>query len=252
MPNNRIDDEDDEMAVIEQDVQRLVIVTQVLLFISQVHTSLYDQFFLITTNNLYSIYSIFCLNVQNGDPKKETGGSKESKTISNELASQINDGLYFYEQVETPFLSSFSLSIIDIVLHHFHFIKLLVAPSNFQQELIHNRRSNRRKSNSNNKERTLKSQSHTSGASNINAGENAVGSVEESGGNNSRRKPKVFHKHQSSLTQRFFSSNFRNHGTGRNSHGVISESPPSNSVGFFFSSTPPENHRSVQNDCSSS
>ncbi|XP_058743130.1 la-related protein 1A [Vicia villosa] len=167
----RIDDEDDEMAVIEQDVQRLVIVTQ------------------------------------NGDPKKETSGSKESKTISNELASQINDGLYFYEQ-----------------------------------ELIHSRRSNRRKSNSNNKERSLKSQSHTSGASNINAGENAVGSVEEPGGNNSRRKQKNFHKYQSSLTQRFFSSNFRNHGTGRNSHGVISESPPSNSVGFFFSSTPPENH----------
>lgn len=30
-------------------------------------------------------------------------GDKESKTISNELASAINDGLYFYEQVEkTP------------------------------------------------------------------------------------------------------------------------------------------------------
>lgn len=43
-----------------------------------------------------------------------TGGSKESKSISNELASAINDGLYFYEQVETPFLF-FSLSIIDIV-----------------------------------------------------------------------------------------------------------------------------------------
>ncbi|KAJ6984216.1 hypothetical protein NC653_022461 [Populus alba x Populus x berolinensis] len=42
--------------------------------------------------------------------------------------------------------------------------------------------------------------------------------------------------------QRFFSSNSRNHGTGRNNFGIISESPPSNSVGFFFSSTPPENH----------
>lgn len=30
-------------------------------------------------------------------------GDEESKTISNELASAINDGLYFYEQVEkTP------------------------------------------------------------------------------------------------------------------------------------------------------
>lgn len=168
----RIEDEDDEMAVIEQDVQRLVIVTQ------------------------------------NGDPKKDTSGSKESKPISNELASAINDGLYFYEQ-----------------------------------ELRHNRRSNRRKSNSDNRDRSLKSQSPTSGASNIKTGENAVGSLEEPGSNNPRRKQKGFHNHkqQSSLKQRFFSNNFRNHGTGRNSHGVISESPPSNSVGFFFSSTPPEN-----------
>jgi la-related protein 1 len=177
----RIDDEDDEMAVIEQDVQRLVIVTQ------------------------------------NGDPKKETGGSKESKPISNELASAINDGLYFYEQ-----------------------------------ELRHNRRSNRRKNNSDNRERSLKSASHTSGASNIKAGENAVGSPEESGNNNSRRKQKGHHKQQSSLQQRFFSSNFRNHGTGRNSHGVISESPPSSSVGFFFSSTPPENHSHMLSKLSSS
>ncbi|CAJ2653844.1 unnamed protein product [Trifolium pratense] len=178
----RIDDEDDEMAVIEQDVQRLVIVTQ------------------------------------NGDPKKETGGSKESKPISNELASAINDGLYFYEQ-----------------------------------ELKHNRRSNRRKNNSDNRERNLKSASHTSGASNIKAGENAVvGSPEESGNNISRRKQKAHHKQHSSLQQRFFSSNFRNHGTGRNSHGVISESPPSSSVGFFFSSTPPENHSHMLSKLSSS
>lgn len=70
---------------------------------------------------------------------------------------------------------------------------------------------------------------------------------EEAGTTNFRRKQKGFHKQQSSHKQRFFSSNFRNHGTGRNSLGIISESPPSNSVGFFFSSTPPENHRSVQN-----
>lgn len=82
-------------------------------------------------------------------------------------------------------------------------------------------------------------------------GENTGGSSvpEEVGSNNSRRKQKVFPKQQSSIKQRFFSSNFRNHGTGRNSHGVISESPPSNSVGFFFASTPPENHGSVQIDC---
>ncbi|XP_057441492.1 la-related protein 1A isoform X1 [Lotus japonicus] len=169
----RIDDEDDEMAVIEQDVQRLVIVTQ------------------------------------NGDPKQGSGdGGKESKSISNELASAINDGLYFYEQ-----------------------------------ELKH-RRSNRRKNNCDNRGRNLKSPSQTSGVLNMKVGENTGGSSvpEEVGSNNSRRKQKVFPKQQSSIKQRFFSSNFRNHGTGRNSHGVISESPPSNSVGFFFASTPPENH----------
>lgn len=170
--SGRIDDEDDDMAVLEQDVQRLVIVTQ------------------------------------NGDPKQGSRGvGKESKSISNELASAINDGLYFYEQ-----------------------------------ELKH-RRSNRRKNSSDIRDRNIKSSSHNSGVSNIKAVENIGGSsVEESGSNNSRRKQKVFHKQQSSLKQRFFSSNFRNHGTGRNSHGIISESPPSNSVGFFFASTPPENH----------
>ncbi|XP_020234034.1 la-related protein 1A [Cajanus cajan] len=168
----RIDDEDDEMAVIEQDVQRLVIVTQ------------------------------------NSDPKQGSRiGAKESKSISNELASAINDGLYFYEQ-----------------------------------ELKH-RRSNRRKNNSDSRDRNIKSPSHNSGVSNIKVVESNGGtSFEESGINNSRRKQKVFHKQPSSLKQRFFSSNFRNHGTGRNSHGIISESPPSNSVGFFFASTPPENH----------
>ncbi|TKY57085.1 La-related protein 1A [Spatholobus suberectus] len=170
--SGRIDDEDDEMAVIEQDVQRLVIVTQ------------------------------------NSDPKQGSrGGGKESKSISNELASAINDGLFFYEQ-----------------------------------ELKH-RRSNRRKNNSDNRDRNIKSPSHNSCVSNIKAVENIGGNnVEESGSNNSRRKQKFFHKQPSSLKQRFFSSNFRNHGTGRNSHGIISESPPSNSVGFFFASTPPDNH----------
>lgn len=80
-------------------------------------------------------------------------------------------------------------------------------------------------------------------------GENtsASNALEESGSTSLRRKQKGSLKQQSSHEQRFFSSNFRNHGTGRNSLGVISESPPSNSVGFFFASTPPENHGSVWN-----
>ncbi|KAE9596276.1 putative winged helix-turn-helix DNA-binding domain-containing protein [Lupinus albus] len=170
---NLIDDEDDEMTVIEQDVQRLVIVTQ------------------------------------NSDPKQASRGSaKESKSISNELASAINDGLYFYEQ-----------------------------------ELKHGR-SNLRRNRLDNKDRNLKSLGHTPGASNIKVSEiiSGNGVLGESGSSNSRRKQKVSQKRKSSLKQRFFSSNFRNHGTGRNSHGTISESPPSNSVGFFFASTSPENH----------
>lgn len=143
----------------------------------------------------------------------------------------------------------FTSYIIYLVHYHFLFIKFLVAPPNYQQELMKHRRSNRRKSNCDNRDRNLKSPSHTSGASNVKVGENIGGSsvLEECGSNNSpRRKQKASQKQQSSLKQRFFSSNFRNHGTGRNSHGVISESPPSNSVGFFFASTPPENHGSVQ------
>ncbi|XP_019461891.1 PREDICTED: la-related protein 1A-like isoform X2 [Lupinus angustifolius] len=169
----RIADEDDDMAIIEHDVQRLVIVAQ------------------------------------NSDPKQASRGNrKESDSISIELASAINDGLHFYEQ-----------------------------------ELKH-RQSNRRKNIYDNKDRNLKSPGHTSEVSNIKVGENISGNgvLEESGSNNSRRKQKDFNKQQSSLTQRFFSSNCRNHGTGLNSYGIISESPPSNSVGFFFASSPPESH----------
>ncbi|KAI4305851.1 hypothetical protein L6164_029188 [Bauhinia variegata] len=169
----RIDDEDDEIAVNDQDVHRLVIVTQ---------------------------------NSDSKQGHKVCG--EESKSISSELASAINDGLIFYEQE------------------------------------LKKRQSNRRKNNCDNKDRNLKSSSNSPGISYIKLGEYVGGSgvPEESGSSNSRRKQKGFHKQQSSLKQRFFSSNFRNHGSGRNSLGVISESPPSNSVGFFFGSTPPESH----------
>lgn len=91
------------------------------------------------------------------------------------------------------------------------------------------------------------------GVSNSKASENNVvnSNHEDTGGVSSRRKHnKGSHKQPSSLKQRFFSNNFRNHGTGR-SLGVVSESPPSNSVGYFFGSTPPENHGLVENTISS-
>ncbi|KAF7831505.1 la-related protein 1A [Senna tora] len=181
--STRIDDEDDEVVVDDQDVQRLVIVTQ------------------------------------NSDIKQgsEVGG-KEPKSISSELASAINDGLYFYEQE------------------------------------LQNRRSNRRKNSFDNRDWKLKSTSNAPGVSNMKVSENISGNstFEESGIPNFRWKQKGFHKQQSSHKQRFFSSNFRNHGTGRNSLGIISESPPSNSVGFFFASTPPENHSLKPSKLSSS
>ena len=82
-------------------------------------------------------------------------------------------------------------------------------------------------------------------------GENVAenSSLEESGGTSSRRKQnKGFSKQQSFHKQRFFSSNLKNHGTSRNSIAIISESPPSNSVGYFFGSTPPDSHGLVLSD----
>ncbi|KAJ8766804.1 hypothetical protein K2173_008358 [Erythroxylum novogranatense] len=171
----RHDDEEDEMVVNDQDVQRLVIVTQ---------------------NTIVSEGSNL--------------GGKDSKSISNELAHTINDGLYFYEQE------------------------------------LKTKRSNSRKHNSSydNKDGTPRPACSGSGVSGLKASESSeAGGREESGSlNNLRKQSKGFPKHHTSHKQRFFSSNYRNHGTGRSSFGLISESPPSNSVGFFFSSTPPENH----------
>ncbi|KAM5584808.1 la-related protein 1A [Rosa sericea] len=175
-PSRRVDDEDDEIVVHDQDVQRLVIVTR---------------------------------NYRVGEGSKTD--DKESKTISNELASAINEGLYFYEQE------------------------------------LKTKRSNRKKNNSSyeNREASSRVSNLAKGFSNLKRAEisGSNSGTEESVSANSRKKHgKNFQNHQSSHRQRFFSSNFRNYGTGRNSLGIISESPPSNSVGFFFSSTPPENH----------
>eukprot|EP00268_Persea_americana_P063695 TRINITY_DN8292_c0_g1_i1.p1 TRINITY_DN8292_c0_g1~~TRINITY_DN8292_c0_g1_i1.p1 ORF type:complete len:682 (+),score=141.97 TRINITY_DN8292_c0_g1_i1:378-2423(+) len=75
--SKRIDDEDDEMDVNDQDVQRLIIVTQ---------------------------------NIRIDED--DIAGARKSEPISNELATAINDGLYFYEQVHGFFvyISSFLLN----------------------------------------------------------------------------------------------------------------------------------------------
>lgn len=60
---------------------------------------------------------------------------------------------------------------------------------------------------------------------------------------NSRRKQnRGSSKQQSIYKQRQFPGNFSVHGGGQNSLGRISESPPSDAVGFFFGSTPPDSH----------
>ncbi|KAA8550052.1 hypothetical protein F0562_001736 [Nyssa sinensis] len=171
----RMDDEDEEIVVNDQAVERLVIVTQ-----------------------------------NSGTGEGSGIGVKESKPISNELASAINDGLYFYEQE------------------------------------LKATRSSRRKNNSSNESRNGNTGfSSTTAVLDSRAGEHSAGgnACEVPGHANSRRKQnKGFSKQQLNHKQRLFSSNLKNHGTGRNSLGIISESPPSYSVGFFFGSTPPESH----------
>ncbi|KAK4762990.1 hypothetical protein SAY86_008758 [Trapa natans] len=135
---------------------------------------------------------------------------KMFKGLSKELVSAIDEGLYFYEQ-----------------------------------ELKKNRWSHR-KNNSSLENGTLTSRSSSlgPGVSHSNAGEHSYRSSSSNGESGvviSRKKQsKGSSKQHSSHKQRFFSSNFRSHGASRNSLGVISESPPSDSVGFFFGSTPPD------------
>ncbi|XP_024968643.1 la-related protein 1A isoform X1 [Cynara cardunculus var. scolymus] len=170
---SRMDDEDDEMVVNDQAVERLVIVTQ-----------------------------------QNNRKGEGTRGHvEETKLFSNELASAINDGLYYYEQ-----------------------------------ELKSKRTKGRRNNATNeSKEGTSKSPR----VAYVIANQKAISGncCEVPGSTNSRRKQnKGFSKQQSLKNQRLFSSNLKNNGSGQNYPGIVSESPPSSSVGFFFGSTPPENH----------
>ncbi|KAI3725259.1 hypothetical protein L1987_65040 [Smallanthus sonchifolius] len=161
----RVEDEDDEMVVNDQAVERLVIVTQ--------------------------------QNNRNGRGTK--GSVEETKTFSNELASAINDGLYYYE---------------------------------------HGRRNN---STNEIKGGTSKSPKVGNTANQKAAG--GGGGNDVAGSPNSRRKQnKAYFKQQSLKNQRWFSSNLKDNGSDH----IISESPQSTSVGFFFGSTPPDNHGYVK------
>ncbi|XP_071929997.1 la-related protein 1A-like [Coffea arabica] len=172
----RVDDEDEEMVVNDQAVDRLVIVTQ--------NTRMVDE-----------------------------SGSvvKGPNSMSCELASAINDGLLFYEQ--------------ELKARH---------SNNGNKISSHENRDDSSKSS------VAAPNMSKSRAVNTLAG----GSSSESPGSSSsrRKQNKGFPKQHSNFMQRLFPSTFRNHGTGRNSFGTISESPPSMSVGFFFGSTPPDSH----------
>ncbi|KAD5960360.1 hypothetical protein R6Q59_013484 [Mikania micrantha] len=164
----RVDDEDDEMVAADQAVERLVIVTQ--------------------------------QNNGNGQGTKDS--VEETKSFSNELASAINDGLYYYEQE------------------------------------LKSKRSKGRRNNSANEVKggTSKSPKVGSYVANQKA---AGGGGDVAGSPNSRKKHnKSFSRQQSLKNRRWFSSIPRNNG----SEHIISESPPSTSVGFFFGSTPPDSH----------
>ncbi|VFQ94065.1 unnamed protein product [Cuscuta campestris] len=170
-------DDDDEMAMNdEENIEKLVIVTRN----SQIH----------------------------GD--SNTIGTK-SNPISHELASAINDGLYFYEQE------------------------------------LKAQRSNCRSLNSNNEGRDESTNSSGTTASLMKSktGDHSFESNGYEGHESSgsrRRQSKGFSKQNSIYKQRLFTGNLKNHGTHRSGLGVVSESPPCDSVGFFFGSTPPDSH----------
>ncbi|KAL0390750.1 UNVERIFIED_CONTAM: La-related protein 1A [Sesamum calycinum] len=223
----RVDDEDDEITVNDQAVERLVIVTQVNLSIGSI--SLRNVFphpgqaprsgniqYLCVVEKSMGIGLRICLvsilNMQGvNDSRLSEGHGEESKTISSELASAINDGLYFYEQE------------------------------------LNSKRSHRRHNKPINESRDENSRYSANSAAVLNSRfpDHSTGrsSSEGPGYSISRRKQnKGSPKQQSIHKQRLFHGNFKAHSSGRNSAGVISESPPSDAVGFFFGSTPPDSH----------
>ncbi|KAF8087890.1 hypothetical protein N665_0564s0025 [Sinapis alba] len=165
--SKRIEDEYDDIAVDDHNIQKLVIVTQ---------------------------------NSGRSDDAGISG--TKAKNIPKELASTINDGLYYFEQ-----------------------------------ELKKNR-SSRRKNNSHLDSRDGKVKA--GGGLNTKLGENSAANGGSEEHSIRRKQNKGAHKHHIAHARRFFSGNIRNHGASLSSH--TSESPPSSSIGFFFGSTPPDNH----------
>ncbi|KAK3159934.1 hypothetical protein QOZ80_1BG0052940 [Eleusine coracana subsp. coracana] len=170
--HKRGDDEDDDFFVDDQDINRLIIVTQ--------------------DSKLEKDY------------KNRSSGHQ---AFSTEEASKISDALYHYEK-------------------------------------MHGRRTNvQGSSHASTTDADLKPSGGSKG-SHVNADTNAA---EETGQPIPRRRNRSNRKAHSSRKQRFFAGNFVN---SPNQYGV-SESPPGNSVGYFYGSTP-ESHSYKSSKLSSS
>ncbi|KAL0911612.1 hypothetical protein M5K25_019765 [Dendrobium thyrsiflorum] len=181
-------DEEDEPDVNDQDVQRLIIVTQV----KDIRID-----------------------------KDEISGLTKADPISNEHATTINDGLYFYEQ-ELQGMQSTGLT------------------NNSRPDI---REGESRCSNMGQSSQISKPNANIAGNNGLEEGGHA---------NSRRRQNKGSNKSHPSQKQRLFPGNYKLYGNGRNRHGIVSESPPSSSIGFFFGSTPPENSGLLQSKLSGS
>ncbi|KAJ1283221.1 hypothetical protein BS78_03G111900 [Paspalum vaginatum] len=163
--HKRGDDEDDDFFVDDQDVNRLMIVTQ--------DTRL---------------------------EKDDENHSSIPQAFSTEEASRISDALYHYEK-------------------------------------LHGQRADNKRSSQSD---TVDVDSKKTGGSKGNHVGTGTNVTEETGQPIPRRRQKANRKAHSSRKQRFFAGNFVGN---PDQFGGVSESPPGNSVGYFYGSTP-ENHRS--------
>ncbi|XP_068658863.1 la-related protein 1A-like isoform X2 [Aristolochia californica] len=127
---------------------------------------------------------------------------RKSKPILGELANAIDEGLYYYEQELRSKQS-------NCKRNHY-------GPDAKEGDF---------------KSATGSGSSHSK----------ATGNNLEEGPSRRRQGKGNSNNKYPSHKQRLFPSSFRSHSHGRNRHCIIAESPPSNSVGFFFGSTPPEN-----------
>lgn len=172
------------------------------------------------------------LYLQNSRVSEEPAG--ESKTISSEIASTINDGLYFYEQVDTLTSSYLNNKIIALTIINLQELNPKWSHCSRNKPIDESRNANTRYS----------AKSATIVKSGFPGHSNGRCCCEEPEDSYCQEKlNKGSSKHHSNCKQRLFLGNFRAHGSSQDSLGITSESPPSDAVGFFFGPTPPDSNR---------